>query len=424
MLHSLGIHKLLKHLRPVVTPLVEALPRRRLTKAVNIADLRAAAAKRMHRMCFGYLDSGADDEVTLRRNKDAYNAYNLCYRVLPGLQGVSLQTRLFGATLELPFFTCPCAGNRMFHTEGELAVLATCAEKKTAYAMSALSTTPVKDAREDIPLKIFQLYLWRDPKLVDKVLAQAKDAGFTVLALTVDLTWLGNRERDIRNGFTVPPAYTPRQVLDALSAPAWTWDFLSTDPYTYANLDTEAPAESLAKYVASQLRTDYSWEDAKALKKLWGGPVVLKGIVRPDDAVKAVDQGFDGVWLSNHGGRQLDGAPPAVDVVSEVRRALGSDPTIILDGGVQRGTDILKGLALGADAVGIGKPYLYGLGAGGRAGVRRCFDILQGELELAMGLIGAGTIDDLKHDDLVRKRVTLSLRDAQSARDAPVSSII
>ncbi|KAJ8599534.1 hypothetical protein CTAYLR_007109 [Chrysophaeum taylorii] len=404
--HAWGLHKFLRPLRPIVSPIVERPSRRRLADAVNVADLRIAAEKRMHRMCFGYLDSGADDEVTLRRNKEAYGDYALHYHVLSGIKRIDLSTTLFGEHLELPFFPCPCAGNRMFHTEGEPAVYETAASRGMAYAMSALATTPVSAVRGGPPLKIFQLYLWRDRALVADVLSKAKEAGFKVLALTCDLTWLGNRERDKRNNFTIPPAYTPRQIWDALRAPAWTWDFLSTDPYTYANLNAEVPAESLADYVNSQLRTDYSIFDAKELLELWDGPVVLKGVVRPLDAEIAIEAGFAGVWLSNHGGRQLDGAPAAIEVLADVRKRIGVKPIVVLDGGVQRGTDIFKALALGADAVGIGKPYLYGLGAGGKRGVEKCVDILHRELETTMGLTGVEAVRDLKSrgEYIVKKR--------------------
>lgn len=423
-LHAIGVHHVLRHLRFVMSPLVNSASQRRVDRAVNIADLRMAAKERMHRMCFGYLDAGADDEVTLRRNKDAFLNYALHYRVLRGLtaESIDTSTRLLGERLALPFVTCPCAGNRMFHTDGERAVLAAARDAGAAYAMSALSTTPVA-AAEGPGLKIFQLYLWTDDELVDKVLAKAKRAGFQALALTVDFTWYGNRERDKRNGFTIPPAYTVRQVMDALRSPAWTWDFASTEPYSYANLDAAVPAESLAAYVAKALRPDYSWEDALRLKERWGGPTFLKGIVRPDDAQTAVERGFD-VWLSNHGGRQLDGAPAPLEVLQEVRSRLGPTPTIILDGGIQRGTDILKAIALGADAVGLGKAYLYGLGAGGQAGVAKALSILQDELTRAMGLLGVQSIDELKAQgpDLVKLRPP-SPRDAMGARDSEAGLI-
>eukprot|EP00631_Chrysoreinhardia_giraudii_P000939 CAMPEP_0197421692 /NCGR_PEP_ID=MMETSP1170-20131217/10728_1 /TAXON_ID=54406 /ORGANISM="Sarcinochrysis sp, Strain CCMP770" /LENGTH=429 /DNA_ID=CAMNT_0042948963 /DNA_START=57 /DNA_END=1346 /DNA_ORIENTATION=+ len=425
--HAWGLHKMIRPLRPVVSPIVNLAARRRLEAAVNIADLRLAAEARMHAMCFGYLDSGADDEVTLRRNKDAYLEYAMHYRVLHGLKPETLDTSTtaFGKDLALPIVTCPCAGNKMFHADGERGVFESAKDLGVGYAMSALSTTPVEDVVGDAApnLKIFQLYLWADDDLVTSVLKKAKAAGFTVLALTVDFTWFGNRERDKRNGFTIPPAFSARQVRDALLAPAWTWDFLSSEAYKYANLDAATPAESLAAFVNKALRPDYSWDDALKLKELWDGPVLIKGIVRPDDAKFAVDHGF-GVWVSNHGGRQLDAAPAPVEVVADIRDAVGPDVTIVQDGGIQRGTDIAKAIALGADLVGVGKPYLYGLGAGGKPGVRKALTILRDEFQRAMGLLGVGSIAELKARgrDLVKAR-GVSPRDAQGARYS-VASII
>ena len=432
--HALGVHKVLGPLRPVVSPVVDWASKRRLGACVNVADLRVAAEKRMHRMCFGYLDSGADDEVTLRRSKDAFLERELHYRVLAGTKPETLDvsTRLMGADLALPFFGCPCAGNRMFHHEGEVAVAAVARERGSLYCLSTLATsTPSDVSRGDDdgslkPPRLFQLYVWKDRALVRRMLDLAADAGFDHLALTVDLTWFGNRERDKRNGFTIPPSYSARQVLDACMAPAWTWDLLSTEAYTYANLDRSVPAEALAEFVNAQLACDFDWDDAAWLVKEWKarrpegvGKLALKGVVRPDDAARAREVGFDCIWVSNHGGRQLDTAPAPLDVLGPVRRALGDDFDVVLDGGVQRGTDVVKALALGATAVGVGKPFLYGLGAGGKAGVDKCFDILDREVRTAMGLLGVRTVADLRDHggDLVLPRPASS-RDARGARYA------
>jgi len=239
------------------------------------------------------------------------------------------------------------------------------------------------------------------------------------MALTVDAAWYGNRERDIRNGFTVPPAYTLNQIWEALKAPAWTWDFLSHPAFKYALIREDLPAESISHFVNSQLNPAFSWSDAAWLCKEWGdaGPRVIKGICRPDDAVRALHTGFNSLWISNHGGRQLDTSPATLDVLPLIRKAVGPDIEIIVDGGIQRGTDIAKALALGADGVAIGKPYLYGLAAGGKEGVSKVFDILRIELDRAMGLLGVGTIQELKqegHKLVVRRDV--SARDTIGAR--------
>lgn len=248
------------------------------------------------------------------------------------------------------------------------------------------------------------------------MLAKAKEAGYDCLALTVDFTWYGNRERDIRNGFTIPPAYSVKQVVEAIKRPCWTWDYISSPDYTYANLQSDVPADSLAAFVNSQINPAFDWNDANWLCQEWGGNVAIKGVVRPDDAKRAVECGFQTIWVSNHGARQLETSPATIDVLPSIREAVGPDVPIVLDGGIQRGTDICKALALGADAVGFGKPYLYGLAAGGYDGVDKALTILTKELDRAMGLLGVNSVDDLKKrgPDLIRRRAT-----GHSIRDYP-----
>jgi len=406
--HDLGLHHVLKPFRPLINPLVDTLAKRRLNKAVNIADLRMCAKKRSHKMVFDYLDSGADDEIILRRAKDAYSELEMHYHCLAGLQPpLDLSTKIFGKDVSLPFFGCPTAGNRMFHTEGEAAAAKAAEFHGTMYGLSSLATTGIEDigAMHTGP-KVFQLYVWKDRGLVQDVIKKAKAGGFNALALTADFTWYGNRERDVRNGFTIPPNYSAKQIYQAIKRPAWTWDFISNDPYKYACINTEVPADSLAAFVNSQINPAFNWEDAEWLMKEWGGPAALKGVVRPDDAKKALEVGFSTIWVSNHGARQLETSPATIDVLPSIRDAVGPNVEIILDGGVQRGTDIAKALALGADSVGVGKPYLYGLAAGGTPGVIKALDILRVELDRAMGLLGVGTVDELKRrgHDLIKRR--------------------
>lgn len=416
--HSLGVHHVLGALRPIVNPIMDFFPKRRLKSAINIADLRAAAKLRMHKMTFDYLDAGADDEISLRRGKDAYSQLEMHYHVLSGLQPpLDLSTKIFGRDVKLPFFACPTAGNRMFHTEGETAAAKAALHHGTLYGLSSLATTGIKEIGEltgpSVP-KVFQLYVWKDRGLLRDVIAQAKEGGFDALALTVDFTWYGNRERDVRNGFTIPPAYTVNQMVEAIKRPAWTWDFLSTRPYTYACLQDDVPADSLAAFVNSQINPAFDWKDAEWLIQEWGKPTAIKGVVRVDDAKKALDVGFSTLWVSNHGARQLETSPATIDVLPHIRDAVGPDVEIIMDGGVQRGTDIAKAIALGADSVGFGKPYLYGLGAGGAEGVIKALEILRVEFDRAMGLLGTGTVDDLKK----RGRGLIKRRNA-SVRDYP-----
>jgi len=410
--HKLGVHKILSKIP--LNALFNAPSKARLAKAVNIADLRLCAKQRAHKMVFDYLDAGADDEISLRRGKDAYSELEMHYHVLSGLQPpLDLSTKIFGHDVKLPFFACPTAGNRMFHTDGEAAAARAGERMGTLYGLSSLATTGIEEiCKYHTGPKVFQLYVWKDRELVKEVLAKAKEGGFNALALTVDFTWYGNRERDIRNGFTIPPNYSVSQMVEAIRKPAWTYDFLSSDPYTYACIKEDVPADSLASFVNSQINPAFDWKDAEWLLGEWGGPAALKGVVRPDDAIKGVETGFSTMWVSNHGARQLETSPATIDVLPSIREAVGPDVEIIMDGGVQRGTDICKALALGADSVGVGKPYLWGLAAGGEEGVFRALEILRIELDRAMGLVGTGTVDDLKKrgPGLIKRRGT-SVRD-------------
>ena len=412
-IHKLGLNKFFRLFNPIVEPLVNIGPNRRLAKCCNTWDLRDAARLRTHQMCFGYLDSGADDEIALERSRSAYSEYEMHYHVLAGNspETLDLSTKIFGRDVSAPFFMCPTAGHRMFHTLGEKAGASVAAEKGLMFGLSSLATTSVEDIGKLFPKslpKVFQLYLWKDKGLNRALLQQAKEYGYDAVALTADFTWFGKRERDIRNGFSVPPNYSARQIYEAIKRPAWTWDLLTHDVYTYANIDKNVPAESMAAFINKQLCPDFSWQDAEWLANEWGGQLALKGVVCADDAVKALDHGFTSIWVSNHGGRQLETAVPTIDCLPAIREAVGPDTEIILDGGVMRGTDIAKAIALGADSVGCGKAYLYGLAAGGRPGVAKAIDILQDELERAMGLLGTRTVADLKAKgpELIRRRNT------------------
>lgn len=407
------------------------------------------------------LSSGADDEVAIRRSRSAYSDYEMHYDVLAGNSPdtLDLSTKIFGRNVSLPFFMCPTAGHRMFHTIGERATSSVAAEKGMLFGLSSLSTVSIREIAAEQPKdmpKVFQLYLWKDKGLNRDLLAAARESGYDAVALTADFSWFGNRERDRRNGFSVLPNYSAQQVVEAIKKPAWTWDLITNDVYTYSNINQDVPAESLAAFINKQLSPDFNWDDAEWLAGEWGGKFSLKGVVRPDNAVKALRHGFDSIWVSNHGGRQLETAPPTINVLPEIRAAVGPSVEIILDGGVMRGTDIAKGLALGADSVGIGKvssfdrrrpsvgrvltflctrprtssgyelrttcalmqAYLYGLAAGGSAGVAKSINILEDELRRAMGLLGTRTVEELKRrgPDLIRHRHSLPLGRTPRAR--------
>ena len=388
---------------PTLMPIIDAPSQKRVRDAASIEDLRKAAEKRMHAMTYGYLAGGADEEIALRRSVSCYEDVELRHAVLHGVGHgeTDLRTNIMGVEADLPFFVTSCAGQRMFHSDGEVATATAAAKHNVAMALSQLTTSTFEDVRGAAPnhAKILQLYVWRDRVLLKEVLDRAKEVGFTGLALTADFSWVGNRERETRTGFTVPPNYSWRQTVDAMKSPAWTYDFMSRVPYGYKAVpDADFPAESLVDFIAQQMKPEFDWKDAEWLCSEWGdtGKVALKGVARGEDAKRAVDTGFDTVWVSNHGGRQLESSVAPFDVLPEVRAAVGPDVEVIMDGGVRRGLDVVKALLRGADSVACGRAYLYGLAAGGEPGVDKALTILSKDCHLAMGLLGCRTVAELK----------------------------
>ncbi len=381
----------------MVTCAVGGLMRKsKLDQCQNIEDLRKAARRRAHKMVFDYIDGGADDEKTLAGNSSAFDKYSLLFRVLTGVDEVDTSITLLGQKMDQPFFCSPSAGNRLFHTEGERAVAKAAAAAGVVYCLSTLSSVSMEEiAALTTGPKWFQLYVWKDRGLVKEMLDRARAAGYRALILTVDLPIAGNRERDPRNGFTIPPHYGPRQTFEALKAPFWTLDYLTGAPIKYANLSADTPAVSLADFVAEQLHAGFNWRDAEWLLGEWNGPAVIKGVVRDDDARQAAALGFNAVMISNHGGRQLDHSPAPIDVLEEIVQAVGDKVEIILDGGVRRGTDILKALSLGATAVSFARPYLYGLAGGGEPGVKRALTIMAEAVRRDMALMGVRSLEEI-----------------------------
>ena len=367
-----------------------------LKSCQNIEDLRAAARRRAHKMVFDYIDGGADDERTLARNSDVFGKYALMHKSLVGVDKINTGTTLLGQQLSVPFFLSAAAGHRLFHTEGERAAATVAKEAGTAFCLSTLSSVSIEDIAAIGPdPRWFQLYVWKDRGLVKAMLERAKEAGYSALILTVDFAITGNRERDFRNGFTIPPKTGIKQAVEALRHPAWTWDFVTGPAIKYANLDKSTSAVSLSEFVANQLHAGFNWKDAEWLLGEWGGPSMIKGVIQPDDAVKAEQTGFDAVIISNHGGRQLDTDAAPLDVLPLIAERVSPKTELVLDGGVRRGTDIIKALALGARAVSFARPYLYGLAAGGTRGVRRAIEIMTTALERDMALAGVTSVEEI-----------------------------
>jgi L-lactate dehydrogenase (cytochrome) len=377
----------------------------RIENAHNIAALRREARRRLPRMVFDYIDGGADDEVTLGSNNRRFADYELLFKSLVDISEIDTSTTVMGNACSAPVIVTPTAVQRLFHPrEGEAAVARAAKKAGLIHCLSTLASTTIEDiARFNDGPKWFQVYVWKDRALVEQALERAKAAGFTGLILTVDVPVAGNRERDLVNAFSVPPEINARTVSQVLERPGYLWDIATTSKISTANwVDLETRDMGIAEFLDTQFDRTVTWEDAAWMKEVWGGPFAIKGICRADDARRCVDAGADAVWISNHGGRQLDTAPATIDTLGDVVAAVSDQAEVILDGGIRRGTDIVKAIALGAKAVAVGRPYLYGLGAGGEAGVTRALDILTSALRRDMALTGVTRLDELT-PDFVRK---------------------
>jgi L-lactate dehydrogenase (cytochrome) len=377
---------------------------RRLARGVNVADLRRIARRRLPRGVFDYIDGGAEDERTLAANAAAYARIAFRPRVLRDVGAVDPSTTLLGRQLPIPLVLAPTGFTRIADPEGELAVARAAARAGLPYTLSTLSTRSIEEvAAVSTGSKWFQVYVWRDRGLVKDMVDRAAGAGYETLMLTVDTAVLGKRERDVRRGFTLPPKIGLRTLLDGAVHPGWTWQFVRSEPIKFANvtgLDVGdgSDAVTLADYINSQFDPSLSWTDVEWLRSIWGGPIVVKGVQTVADAAIASQLGIDAIALSNHGGRQLDGAPATVDLVAPVRDAVGDALQIICDGGVRRGSDVVKAVALGANACMAGRAYLYGLGAAGERGVDHVLAMLDTDVRRTMALVGARGIPDLSRD--------------------------
>ncbi len=384
--------------QPVYTP-------SSVSRARNIADLRRMARERLPRMVFDYIDGGADDEVTLARNVARFRDIELIWDVLADVGEIDTSTTIMGQSSASPFFISPTATSRLFHPRaGERAVARAAYAAGVPYACSTLASTSVEDIAVANPgTKWFQIYVWRDRGLVKEMLGRAKAAGFSAIILTVDVPVAGNRERDGANDFTIPPKVTWRTATQALAAPGYLWDLMTTPEIRPANFARIKIDGGLIKFINEQFDRTVTWNDARWIRDNWDGKLAIKGMATSEDAQRCVNLGADAVWVSNHGGRQLDTAPASIDTLPRIADAIAGQAEIILDGGVRRGSDVVKALALGANAVALGRSYLYGLGAGGEAGVRRALEILDSELRRTMALCGRTTLSGLTRDLIFRR---------------------
>jgi L-lactate dehydrogenase (cytochrome) len=377
----------------------------RLADCHNFAGFRELARRRLPGPVFNYIDGAADDEATHRRNTEAFARCDLVPRVLRGVEEIDLSVTALGQKLALPVYCSPTALQRLFHHEGERAVAAAASAAGTMFGVSSLGTTSLEELRRAHPTpQVYQFYFHRDRGLNRAMLERAKAAGVNVLMLTVDSITGGNRERDLRTGFTIPLKLTLRGLLEFAMKPRWGIDYLTHEKFSLpqldAHLDFSGDAISIGRYLTEMLDPAMTWDDVAAMARDWGGPFCLKGVMAVEDAKRAAEIGCAGIVLSNHGGRQLDGSRSAFDQLAEVVDAVGDRLDVLMDGGVQRGTQVLKALSLGAKAVGVGRYYLYALGAAGKAGVERALSLMREELVRDMKLMGCRSIAELSRANL------------------------
>ena len=379
---------------------------RQLKNCHNVDDLRLLAKQRLPGPIFHYIDGAADDEVTYRRNTSAFEDCDLVPNVLAGVENIDMSVTVMGQKLDLPIFCSPTALQRLFHHDGERAVAKAAEKFGTMFGVSALGTVTLKEIGDIISTpKLFQFYFHKDRGLNDAMVERAQAANFNALALTVDTITGGNRERDLYTGFTSPPKLTLKSLLSFAIHPGWALNYFFGEAFELAELKDFVQqgsnvSVSIGDYFANMLDQSMSWSDAEALKTKWGGPFCLKGIMSVADAKKAVDIGADAIMISNHGGRQLDGSRSPFDQISEISDAVGDKIDVILDGGIRRGTHVLKAIAAGAKACSGGRMYLYSLAAAGQPGVEKALGNLKAEIQRDMKLLGVTSISQIDRNML------------------------
>ena len=378
----------------------------KLDNCHNINSFRHLAKKKLPSPIFNYIDGAADDEVTYKRNTKSFDDVDLVPNVLRGVEDVDLTTKVFGKKISMPIYCAPTAVQRLFHFEGERAVAKAASKFGTMFGVSSLSTVSVEEIEKisNSP-KMFQFYFHKDRSLNKELLERAKNSNFDVLALTVDTITGGNRERDLRTGFTIPPRLTIESMMEFALKPSWFLNHITSSPFELPHLQNYVKegtntVTSIGEYFSTMLDQNMSWKDAEQLNSKWGGQFALKGVMSVDDAKRAVDIGCTGIMVSNHGGRQLDGSRAPFDQLTEIVDAVGDKIDVICEGGIKRGTHVLKALSLGAKACSGGRMYLYALAAAGQKGVEKALSIMKNEIERDMKLMGCKKISDLSRKNL------------------------
>ena len=381
-----------------------------LKDCYNFNDFRNLAKKKLPSPIFHYIDGGADDETTLKRNTEAFNQCDLVPNILASVGKPDLSTTIFGKKIDMPIFLSPCAMQRLYHHDGDKASARAAEKFGTFYSMSTMANNTIEEISNiSGGPKLFQLYVHKDQSITDDLIDRCKRSGFNGMCLTVDTLVAGNRERDHRTGFTTPPKLTMESLVSFAMRPKWVFDYLTNKRFELANVKHKTDkgtniTKSVIEYINEQYDPGMNWKDAEYVVKRWNGPFALKGVMSVEDAKKAIDIGCTAILLSNHGGRQLDGSRSPFDQIKEISDAVGDKIEIILDGGVRRGTHVIKALAAGAKACSFGKAFLFSLSAGGQRGVEKLLQNMRNEIERNMMLMGCKKINDLDRSKIIFRK--------------------
>ena len=379
-----------------------------MSKYYNIDDLRLLAKKRVPRAVFDYADGAAEDELTKDNNRNAFRKWKFIPDVLVDVAEVDTQTKVLGTEMPFPFALGPTAISYLFHHSGEPAVARAASERNFPSTLSSIASTNIEDYADASDCSVwYQMYVWKNREISNDFIKRCKEKNYKAIMLTVDVPVGGKRERDLRSGMTIPPRLTLSSIIDAAFHPSWWWNFIFGPKIKFANVKERFTGKNknlsnMMTYMNQQFDPSVTWDEAKEIASTWGGPFAIKGLMNADDAEKAIEIGASAIVISNHGGRQLDSTVAPIDVLPEIAKRVNGRAEILIDGGIRRGTDIIKAIALGADACLIGRPWVYGLAAKGEEGVGLVIDILASEVTRTLQLLGCKSINDVS-----RRHVTL-----------------
>ena len=381
-----------------------------LNDCYNFDDFRKLAKKKLPSPIFHYIDGGSDDEITLKRNTESFNDCDLIPNILASVGNPDLSTTIFGKKIDLPIFLAPAAMQRLYHHEGDKASAKAAEKFGTFYSMSTMANNTIEEVSNiSKGPKLFQLYVHKDQSITDDLIERCKSSGFDGMCLTVDTLVAGNREKDHRTGFTTPPKLTFQSLMSFATHPLWVFNYLTHAKFELANVSKKTDkgtniSKSVIEYINEQYDPAMNWKDAEYCAKKWNGPFALKGVMSVEDAKKAIDIGCTAIMISNHGGRQLDGSRSPFDQIKAISDAVGDKLEIILDGGVRRGTHVLKALSAGAKACSFGRMFLFALSAGGQKGVEKALQNMKDEIYRNMVLMGCKNLKELNSTKLIYRK--------------------